>query len=78
MMLRELHSSNFTSSWNQHLGANNMLLPLLIGSSLFCEAIAHTLPDQAQVVDQKALNVLDTVLPVAVENLTTVTRQTPS
>jgi hypothetical protein len=48
-----------------------MLWPLLFGT-LFSQASAQSLPEQAQLVDQKSLNVLDTVEPVYVENLTTV------
>ena len=50
----------------------SMLLPLILGTSIFSRALAQTVPEQAYVVDQKKLNVLDTVEPVTVENLTTV------
>ena len=49
-----------------------MLLPLILGTALLSRASAQSVPDQAQVVDQKKLNVLETVEPVATENLTTV------
>ena len=46
-----------------------MLLSILLGA---LGAYAQTVPNQTQVVDQKALNVLKTVDPVSVQNLTTV------
>ncbi|KAI9875821.1 MAG: hypothetical protein M1823_007392, partial [Watsoniomyces obsoletus] len=49
-----------------------MMLWLLVFGTLFSQASAQSLPEQAQVIDQKILNVLDTVEPVSVENLTTV------
>ena len=48
------------------------MLSLILGTTLLCGASAQTIPQQAQVIDQKALNVLETVEPVSVENLTTV------
>ena len=47
-----------------------MLWLLLTGA--VSGAIAQTVPEQAQVVDQKQLNVLDTVQPVSVQNISTV------
>lgn len=51
------------------------MLSLILGTTLLCRASARTIPQQAQVIDQKALNVLETVEPVSVENLTTVSPQ---
>lgn len=48
------------------------MLSLILGATLLCGASAQTIPQQAQVIDQKTLNVLETVEPVSVENLTTV------
>ena len=48
------------------------MLSVILATALLRAASAQTIPEQAQVIDQKALNVLETVEPVSVENLTTV------
>lgn len=48
------------------------MLSIIVWTALLCGASAQTVPEQAQVIDQKTLNVLKTVEPVSVENLTTV------
>ena len=52
--------------------ASMMFWPLL--TAAFFGAAVRAVPQQAQVVDQKQLNVLQIVEPVSVENLSTVSR----
>jgi gluconolactonase len=56
-----------------------MLLPLLFGSLLGEVAFAQnaSLPDSAQVIDQKSLAVLETVDPPSVQNLSSVSENFP-
>jgi hypothetical protein len=56
-----------TNSYN----LSTMVFPLLLGSFLG-STIAQDVPSNALVVDRLALNNLETVQPVYVENLTTV------
>lgn len=54
-----------------------MLLPLVLGGTLLSADVgfSQTIPEQAQVIDQKALNVLETVEPPSVVNLTNVSTE---
>lgn len=64
--------SNATCDARHHRNSNAMLVLSLLLSTLLSEVCPQALPEQAQFVDQKSFNNLQTVPPPSVSNLTVV------
>ncbi|RVX69668.1 hypothetical protein B0A52_06732 [Exophiala mesophila] len=72
--LNSYPSSSPSTTLQANLSAAMMLIPLVLGGTLLSADVgfSQSIPEQAQVIDQKALNVLETVEPPSVVNLTNV------